>query len=277
MEISADTFAESHTRVFGHFGEWLQGRLGPDGPVVLVSMSCPEFWCEVQVKPSNAFEILQTRQVLSENRIKECLDHLGVTDPVAVSLSGSIPIGAGLGASTASLAALIKAVKPTWDENKVTSTCLMIEGATDPLVFDQFDKILWASRKGQIVQNFSNPPKFEVIGGLWGDAETTDPHDDHFPDVYDLIPLWEKAACEKSLSITAALASESARRTTALRGPFNDPSEAVTTELNALGFTRAHTGSARGFLFAPGKVPAIAMDHLRGHGYTHLTRFLTGA
>ncbi|TCP38104.1 hypothetical protein EV662_12129, partial [Rhodovulum marinum] len=27
--------------VAGHFGEFLQGRLGPDGPVVLVTLPCP--------------------------------------------------------------------------------------------------------------------------------------------------------------------------------------------------------------------------------------------
>ena len=27
--------------VAGHFGEWIQGRLGPDGPLALVTVACP--------------------------------------------------------------------------------------------------------------------------------------------------------------------------------------------------------------------------------------------
>ena len=30
------------TCVPGHFGEWLQGRLGPDGPLALVTLACPD-------------------------------------------------------------------------------------------------------------------------------------------------------------------------------------------------------------------------------------------
>ena len=34
--------------VAGHFGEWLQGRLGPDGPVALVTLPCPVRACRNQ-------------------------------------------------------------------------------------------------------------------------------------------------------------------------------------------------------------------------------------
>lgn len=29
--------------VSGHFGEWIEGRMGPDGPGALVAVSCPVF------------------------------------------------------------------------------------------------------------------------------------------------------------------------------------------------------------------------------------------
>ncbi|WP_363322866.1 asparaginase domain-containing protein, partial [uncultured Alcanivorax sp.] len=29
--------------VTGHFGEWVQGRFGPEGPVVLITLPCPDF------------------------------------------------------------------------------------------------------------------------------------------------------------------------------------------------------------------------------------------
>ena len=42
-------------RVAGHFGELLQGRLGPSGPVALVSLPCPALWVEARQAVGNDF------------------------------------------------------------------------------------------------------------------------------------------------------------------------------------------------------------------------------
>lgn len=267
----------SRARVSGHFGEWLQGRLGPEGPVALVSLPCDAFWCEVELSKASAFTA-SAHPVLTSERIGQVFSLLGVPMNQSVIITGNIPAGAGLGASTAALVALIRAASPRDLANdEITHLCLQVEGATDPLMQESYDQLLWASRIGVSTQSFSPPPGFEIVGGLWGPSEKTDPEDTKFPDISDLIPLWDAATTSGSHTEIARIASESARRTNALRGPVDDPTEALAADLGAIGFVRAHTGSARGLLFKPGHAPDDVEARLTAFGYTHITRFRTGA
>ena len=54
--------------------------------------------------------------------------------------------------------------------------------------------------------------------------------------------------------------------TLALRGPLDDPTAALAQRLGAKGFLIAHTGSARGLIFARGAIPAAGIDTLRKAG-----------
>lgn len=278
MEITAQTPVTNRARINGHFGEWLQGRMGPEGPVVLVSLPCPEFWCEVQARPQHGLGLSPDHPILTKRRVSEILDTLGISHNLSITISGNIPFGAGLGASTASLVALIKAVADeAQSADSISQVCLTTEGATDPLMHEDFDSFLWSSREGRVVQYMQTPPTFEVIGGLWGETEKTDPKDACFPDISDLIQPWKRAVRAGSLVDVARIASVSAWRTTALRGPEDDPTEAIAGEFGALGHIRAHTGSARGLLFKPGTVPPHVIPRLEALGYRHTTRFVTGA
>jgi hypothetical protein len=62
----------------------------------------------------------------------------------------------------------------------------------------------------------------------------------------------------------------------ALRGPVGDPSARVAQRLGALGWVTAHTGGARGFVFAPGTAPQDSVARLRAAGYRHVTTFQGG-
>ncbi|HCI98141.1 MAG TPA: hypothetical protein DHV74_00430, partial [Sulfitobacter sp.] len=97
-----------------------------------------------------------------------------------------------------------------------------------------------------------------------------------FADIADLLPAWESAVARGDLPQVARLARISADRTTALRGPLNDPSTILAQRLGALGYARAHTGSARAFIFAPGTAPDDAEQLLADHGLTGAMRFTTG-
>jgi hypothetical protein len=77
------------------------------------------------------------------------------------------------------------------------------------------------------------------------------------------------------LAAVAGIATESARRCSALRGPV-DPMAALARDLGALGHTRAYTGTARALIFAPGKVPDGAGAALAEAGLTGVLRFATG-
>ena len=45
--------------VFGHFGEWVQGRLGPEGPVVLVTMLCRAHGVRARFTRGGALDLTQ--------------------------------------------------------------------------------------------------------------------------------------------------------------------------------------------------------------------------
>lgn len=89
----------------------------------------------------------------------------------------------------------------------------------------------------------------------------------------DLIGAW---AAAPDLREAARLSSLSAERCTTLRGPADDPTPAFAARLGALGWARAHTGSARALIYPPGGVPDGAEAALRAAGYTHVLRFETG-
>lgn len=246
----------------GHFGEWMQGRLGPDGPLALVTLSCP--LPPVEVSPGAG-------PLLPPERIAAFCAALGISNP-GLGLVARLPLGGGTGASTAALLQIARAAGIR-DAARLAAACLVAEGASDPLMLERPDAVLWAPREGRALAPIAPPPAAEIIGGFWGSPLPTDPADIAFPDIADLRGLWP---ADPQLPVCAGIASESARRTTAARGPRNDPTATIAADLGALGFARAHTGSARALIYAPGTVPAAAEAALTEAGLTGIVRFATG-
>lgn len=258
-------------RVAGHFGEWMQGRLGPDGPVALITLPCDALAAEVR-REDGAFALDDSLGVLSAKRGQRLLDTLGLLPSGRFRLRLDMPAGGGAGASSAALMALALAAGAR-DPAAITAAALAVEGATDPLLFPHPERILWASRQGRVLARLPALPRAEILGGFLGPGRRTDPQDQAFPDISDLVPRWQAA---QDLASLADLASESARRTLGLRGPDGDPTEALARAHGALGFVIAHTGSARGLVFAPGTVPDAAQADLHAAGFSRITRFQTG-
>ncbi len=253
------------TGVAGHFGEWLQGRLGVDGPVVLVTLHCPAL--RVTAGPGPA--------LFPGDAVARFCAALGTDTAHWPDLACDMPPGGGAGASTAWLVAGARAVAPQATEEDFARACLAVEGACDPLMFPDPDRLLWASREGRIADRLPAPPRCEVVGGFWGAPTRTDPADHAFPEVGDLVTDWKQAVTAGDLARAARVATASAARCDALRGP-GDPMAGLARDLKALGVVRAHTGSARGLIFAPGTVPANAEAALREAGLTQVLRFTTG-
>lgn len=261
-------------RVQGHFGELMQGRLGRTGPLVLISLPCPSFAAVVTVSEDAALSTEgDPAGLLSPERAGALLTALGRPARGRIHLSLTMPPGAGAGASSAALLALARA---TGAENpdQITRAALMVEGATDPLAYPDPTRRLWASREGRTVARLPALPRFEVLGGFLGPPRPTDPADIDFPDIADLISAWPAATAE--LARLAELVAESARRTLALRGPADDPILALATRHGALAPVIAHTGSARGLIFAPGSLPIGAEADLRAAGFSQITHFTCG-
>ena len=258
------------TKVTGHFGEILQGRLGAEGPLALVTCPCPGFWAEAGVRPSRSLTLYGSPAV-SLARLRALLLGLGLPLRGRFTLRVTMPPGAGAGASTAGLVALARAVGVVPSPGLI-ALVREIEGASDPLVFAHPERLVWASRQGRILRVLPPLPRFQVIGGFWGEVQRTEPRDMAFPDVTDLAARIAGA----DLPALAGIASASAQRCLALRGPKGDPTEALAARHGALGFLIAHTGSARGLIFAPGTGPEAAVADLRAAGFCKITRFSAG-
>jgi len=253
--------------VAGHFGELLQGRLGPDGPIALISLPCPAVW--VDTDPRTGFDVTLSAARLA--RLCAALD-LPVPD-TAVRLRATMPVGGGAGSSTASLVATARALGFAGRSEALAQICARVEGASDPLMFDHAERLLFAPRTGQILLQTPVLPRFTVLGGFFGPPSRTDPFDTAFPDISDLVARWRAPL---TLPQMAALATCSARRTLEMRGPARDPTAGLAGDLGALGWVIAHTGSARGLIFAPDAVPDLAAQTLCDAGFTQVLQFDAG-
>lgn len=255
----------------GHFGEWLQGRWGPDKGVALVTLVCPTHGVRVTQAPSPALVLDDPAQVIGMARATQFLTLLGLDTGHALSLRPDLPPGGGAGMSTAALVAVARICGA--NPEHIAAACLVVEGACDPLMLAQPDAVLWAPRTARVLCALPPPPAATILGGFFGPVTPTDPKDHDFPEIDDLVADW---ALAPSLPRAAELASESARRTTALRGPHTDPTAALAKDLRALGWARAHTGSARALIFAPGPIPVHATQVMRKAGLTLPLQFVTG-
>ncbi len=220
----------------------MQGVLGPSGPVVLITLPMRAPVLRLDVRSLLALE----------------------------------EWGQGLGLSTASHRARFRHAHPNGTLAEEIAHCLAAEGASDPMMFAQPSTILWASRRGQVMGHLPTPPDFDLLCGLWGEGQVTDPSDHDFADVTDLVRGWPAAMADAAAM--ARLVSASAWRCLDLRGPKGDPTPAICAELGALGFQIAHTGSARGVIFGPGQVPGGGTDRLLDAGFrrVRVLRFRRG-
>ena len=119
-------------------------------------------------------------------------------------------------------------------------------------------RLLWAPRAGSPAGGPPAAAGVRVVGGFLGPGRRTDPADLDFADIADLVAAWPPAACRGDLATLAALATESARRNARRRGPDLAPILAAADATARSGIVAAHTGSALGLLFAPGRSPADA-------------------
>lgn len=258
--------------VAGHFGEWVQGCAGPARMVALVTLACPARGVHVDRTPAPDLSLDDPSAVLPAARCRAFLHLLGCDPGHALTLRPDLPPGGGAGMSTAALVAVARACGA--DPARIADACLAVEGACDPLMLPQPDSVLWAPREGRVLAPLPAPPAANIIGGFFGPVIPTDPTDHNFPQVDDLLAEWSHGP---SLTRAAALAAESARRTTALRGPAPDPTADLAQSLGALGWARAHTGSARALIFAPDHIPTHAEAALIKAGLTAPFVFQTGS
>ena len=262
----------------GHLGEIVQGRLGPDGPVALLTLPCPGLRMHGFWRPG-PFDLFQPgRPVLSRRQVADLLEALDLPVTGRFTLRAEMPLGGGAGSSTAALVAVARlAGHPPAAAQALARATIAVEGASDPLLFPAPGRLFWASREGRVLTRLPALPPFDVLGGFLGPAERTDPADTGFADISDLATA--RPGAMASVAALAALASESARRALAQRAgrPGDDPTEALAAELGALGHAIGHTGPARALIFAPGTIPPQGRAVLRRAGFRQILSFRPGS
>ncbi|MBE3640584.1 propanediol utilization protein, partial [Mangrovicoccus algicola] len=206
-------------RIAGHFGEFLQGRLGPAGPLVLVTLPCAAAGVVALHRPAPALRL--QGDALRPDRARAMLAQLGAGLRGRVLIRALDEPGGGTGTSTAALLALARLAgqggRPPQD---LARAALAVEGASDPLMFPAPGRVLWASREGRALACLPPLPAMQAIGGLLGPPCRTRPQDMRYPDISDLVARWQAGP---GAAEAARLASQSAARTLALRGPAGDP------------------------------------------------------
>lgn len=264
----------------GHFGELLQGRLGPSGPVTLITLPAPQPVVSLTAIPAPAFSLhfVTGHRPVDPDMARRFLRRSGPLPRAHLAIRSHIPPGSGAGVSTAVLLGLSRLRRrlnrqPTLSPEAEARHLIAAEGASDPLMFTHPARRLWASRAGQSLAALPAPPPLDIVGGLSGPPVATDPSDTRFADISDLVAAWPEAT--NSAEAVATLTTEAALRSTALRGGSSlDSLQEIAKQTGGLGLSIAHTGSARAILFRPGEgLQSEAARRLRALGLTGITRF----
>nr|WP_232843811.1 propanediol utilization protein [Rhodobacter amnigenus] len=189
-----------------------------------------------------------------------------------VQLRLPYPPGLGTGMSTAGLLAIARLTAGAQSPLALARACVAAEGASDPLMFRNPGRLLWAPRLGRELAALPPQPRAHLLAGFWGPPRPTQAADQNYDDVSDLVARWQAGG---PLATRAALASESARRCIARRGPLGDPTESLARDLGALGWTISHSGAARALIFAPGHLPPHGISALREAGLRGVHQLVT--
>lgn len=251
-----------------HFGEWVQGRLGPDGPLALITLTPDGPWVRAwwQAAPRLACHAM-AHGPMSPALLARFARALGRRATLGargrVMLRLPYPPGMGTGMSTAGLIAVAAFSGPPVAPLALARACVAAEGASDPLMYPHPSRLLWASRQGRVLARLPPQPRAHLLAGFWGPPRPTRAGDQVYDDVSDLVLRWQAGP---GLATCAALARDSARRCIARRGPVGDPTDQLAHDLGALGWAMSHSGAARALIFAPGAVPRHGLARLREAG-----------
>lgn len=256
-----------------HFGEWLQGRLGADGPLALVTLVPQGVALAAWRRPARGL----ASHAIGHGAMEPALltrfgRSLGHNPQGRILLRLPYPPALGTGMSTAGLLAVARLTGAERPAATLAKACIAAEGASDPLMFRDAARLLWAPREGRVLDRLPAQPRAHLLAGFWGPPRPTRAADQDYDDISDLVTAWRAGG---DLARRAALASESARACIARRGPSGDPTEALARDLGALGWAISHSGAARALIFAPGEVPAHGVASLREAGLRGVHRLAT--
>lgn len=270
-------------RACGHWGELIQGRLGGDGALGLVTLPCPPLWAEARFKPSPDAPLVAAGPggALAVRAARLALRRLGRSAIGGrLELRMAPPPLIGAGASTLAALTAIRAVGDAFSAGFAAqdeaALCLVAEGASDPLMHAAPARLLWAPREGRILMRLPPPPAMRVVGAVAGPGRRTDPLDLDFAALDDFLALYRAGAAAGRLDLVGRAATLSAEANQRVRPtPQWRALGELARECGAAGIAVAHTGSTVALLFAPGErdAQARAADALATLGLRRVWRF----
>lgn len=258
-------------QVRGHFGELVQGRLGRDGPVALVTLPCSPAVTEVHFAPARGpLEIKGEPSQKSRRAANLALDRYAPKG--WGGQLGLVPWGdpgAGTGSSTASVLGTIRAIARAFgavpSPEDEAAFCLEAEGAVDPLMYP--GNLCFASRAARVIEHLPPLPAFRVVGGIAGPGKPTEPDDQNFPDMRKTFALLKTGLAEGDLLKVARASRQSAEANQDRNpNPIWDDILRIGQAQGALGPVVSHTGSAIGLMVPPDRDGQALARHLQEAG-----------
>ncbi len=249
-------------RAHGHCGELLQGRLGPDGPVALVTLPWPDLVSRAWFAPAQSAPLLVRVRGPGEHEpdvakraaraAQAALGRAGIGGRLV--LSNPAPVGGGAGSSSMDALISIRAVaaafgarfEPEWE----AALAHRAEGAVDPLMYDA--PVLFASRQARKIALLPPAPKLLAVGGFDGPSRQTAAASPSDLDVTELATRLARAFAARDLREIGAVATASAEADQALHPkPHWAEIKALAVEVRALGVAASHSGPAVALLLPP--------------------------
>lgn len=272
-----------HATVRGHHGEIVQGMFySAEGQLEhgLVTLPCPLFRTRARFRPlrSGPLTVEPADRGRARTAARLTLDALGRTGwGGSLRLDSNVPLRWGCGSSTTDVLASVRAVadafgaqlEPAW----IARICVAAETASDSLMFCAGRAVLFAQRRGSVLQDLGGPlPPVQVLGFNTEDGRGVE--------TLALPPIaysaWEAEAFRPMLGLLRravdsqdpALLGRVATASTVITQRHRPKSQmprllALAAEVGALGVQVAHSGTVAGFLFEPGPAATRRMDRAR--------------
>ncbi len=270
--VSDHSARKINVKVAGHFGELVQGRFGPDGPVVLVTLRRERLLNCVTYTPSSGPLVIdaEPQEMIREVATKMLAQFSGNDVGGTLVCERAVTPGHGTGSSTADLLGTIRAISSAFElqlsPEHEAALCLEVEGAVDPLMFDR--PTIFASRGGRVLTWLDQLPEMQVIGVLADGPSSTDPTDTDFPDVSTLLDEFKVAVKDQDLSKIGEISTQSAELNQSRNpNPAWNQMREIADAVGAPGVVVAHTGSAIGIVLQPDASFRAAQEQVRALGY----------
>jgi len=280
---AADGCRAGHGHIHAHHGEIVQGLFySCDGALEhgLVTLPCTLFRARARFRPLRAgpLTVEPGDRPRARTAARLTLDALGRAGwGGSLRIESDVPLRWGCGSSTTDVLATIRAVadafgatlEPAW----IARISVASETASDSLMFAPDRAVLFAQRRGSVLEDLGGPlPPVRVLGF---NTET-----DRGVETLSLPPIqysaWEVEAFGPMLGL---LRRAVARQDPELLGRVATASTVITQrhrpkrhmdrllrlarEAGALGVQVAHSGTVAGFLFEPGRGAAGRIERAR--------------